>query len=951
MKKLLFLFFTVFLSVLLFSCEQVKEDDGKFIIEEGKLIFLTNEDTVTFSHDFILLFSENDPKLEMRSAGIENVQYNVPTWKGNIKKKNLISETKRLNAESGDGFDDSILSGDVSNRTANLFSAGESFYPQLDYIKEVDEGFDAYFIENEYGKLKVSFRLRKQKPAIEILFEPSINGYFSIGYLGAESFELQSVKEIWQPLIWQEKRFPTQSFLTLAFRSPIPTALVQHVNITYGVVADPEEFPFSPLPNMENSRFGIAVRNKKGMAQPMLFAPVLGGAESYMNKGNQFTFKLIPYASNSNLVGGYADISENIFGFKDYRKNDIASLNTAFENIVDYSLSNYAWFIDSLKGCAYSTDVPGAVKNVSSLNPLELALVTDNKDMYDERAYPIIEYMLSRQKFLFSLDPKQKIQSPSRKMLGPIAPISELTALYNITGKSNPFLIEMAKDEYKTNRIRNLDVEETGKSWNNALAIYQASGEKAYLDEAIRMADEYLENRVNKRQDKFDDSHSKGYFFWTGFTNDWIGLLELYETTGDKKYLEAAHDGARHYAMFCWMSPVIPEDSILVNEGGKAPQYWYLERKGHKQMDAEEEYAPARRLSEIGLTAESSGTSSGHRAIFMTNYAPWMLRLGYYTNDQFLQDIAKAAVIGRYRNFPGYHINTARTTVYEKEDYPLKAHIDLSYNSFHYNHIMPMASMLLDYLVTDAFVRSKGAINFPSEFIEGYAYLQSKFYGHKQGEIYGEKVWLWMPEHILKSSSLELNYLSARSNESLYLAFMNQSNVEVKSVVSLNEQLLNLDPEKTYNIELWINNKKQGSKTTKGDKIEVVVPENGLTVLKINDVKIKTILQEKIVTEERAWKHGYQESEVGNARFMIINVGSFDTNAYVYLRDDDSKFKKVELLEKRMDGSQMSYVDTSFPFEFTLNVPANTNKVSLKIIGTTIEGDTIPGEWVNLSKD
>ncbi len=120
-----------------------------------------------------------------------------------------------------------------------------------------------------------------------------------------------------------------------------------------------------------------------------------------------------------------------------------------------------------------------------------------------------------------------------------------------------------------------------------------------------------------------------------------------------------------------------------------------------------EEWAPAWRLSEIGLTPESSGTSTGHRAIFMANYAPWMLRLGYYAKDPFLKNLGKAAIIGRYRNFPGYHINTSRTTIYEKEDYPLRPHHQLSVNSFHYNHILPMASMLLDYLVTDVFVKSK----------------------------------------------------------------------------------------------------------------------------------------------------------------------------------------------------------------------------------------------------
>src|SRR5690606_23430066 len=294
-------------------------------------------------------------------------------------------------------------------------------------------------------------------------------------------------------------------------------------------------------------------------------------------------------------------------------------------------------------------------------------IVTDNKNIFEKRAYPHIEYMLSREKFLFALDSTQRIQSPSRRLRGPIAPISELSALYNIFGQANPFYKVLAKKEYDTSRVRNLDVEEKGDTWITSLNMYRSIRDDKYLKKAIEGADAYLAVRVEKKQTAFDDEYAGGYFFWPAYTNKWIDLLELYELTKDKKYLKAAQEGARYYTMFTWMAPAIPEDSLItVNKGGKAPHYGYLKSKGHPQMHFPEEQAPAWRLAEIGLTPESSGTSTGHRAIFMANYAPWMMRLGYYTNDDFLKDVAKAAVIGRYRNFPGYHINTARTTAYEK---------------------------------------------------------------------------------------------------------------------------------------------------------------------------------------------------------------------------------------------------------------------------------------------
>ena len=65
--------------------------------------------------------------------------------------------------------------------------------------------------------------------------------------------------------------------------------------------------------------------------------------------------------------------------------------------------------------------------------------------------------MLSREKFLFSLDPKQKIQSPSRLLKGPCAPVSELATLYGITHGASPVLRRLAEQMLSRNRTLNLD--------------------------------------------------------------------------------------------------------------------------------------------------------------------------------------------------------------------------------------------------------------------------------------------------------------------------------------------------------------------------------------------------------------------------------------------------------------------------------------------------------------
>lgn len=917
------------------------------VSKKNKSIVITsNSIQYNFTGEFSILYSSINPDVALRPAGIKDVLYNVPTWAVADESKADLKHSERENGMFGDGFDDKILKGSQSKRTPNLYNAGKIIIAEP--IKVVNKKDSVVFVypSNKYFSLSAVVVFHKNNyPKIKYILSPKQKGYFSIGYTGAPAIKPSAATEIWQPLVWQEKRFPDNAYLTPSFMATLPTTFVNDGKNSIGVLASPEYIPFDPLPVFENSQFGISVRDREGMAKPQVFAPILGSQESLMTPGKQFSFSAYLVVEPKSITYTYEYLARKYFGFKDYRKNDISTLNNVFDNIIDYSMSHYAWFVDSLKGFAYSTDVPEAVKNVSSLHPIELALVTDNPAVFEKRAYPLLEYMLSREKFLFALDSTQKIQSPSRKLRGPIAPISELTALYDIFGKANPFYLKFQKKEYNTNRIRNWDVMEKGDTWITSMNMYKSTRDEAYLKKAIDGANDYLANRVDKEQTAFSDEFAGGFFFWPAYTIKWIDLLELYELTKDKKYLTAAHDGARHYTMFTWMVPAIPKDSLItVNKDGKAPLYDYLKSKGHKQMYLPEEKAPTWRLSEIGLTPESSGTSTGHRAIFMANYAPWMLRLGYYTNDSFLKEVAKAAIIGRYRNFPGYHINTARTTAYEKFNFPMHEHKEQSVNSFHYNHIMPMASMLLDYLVTDAYVRSLGQIEFPSEFIEGYAYLQDKFYGAAKGKLYDEEnINLWMPERLLKTSNIELNYISGRRGDEVFIAFTNQSEGLVNSTIDLNKNILKLTDATEYFVY-----KNGGWEKAVMGKLNVTVPPNGITVIRLKHVNPIVKLQNEVLEKVKSLKNDYAQLDFGNAEAMIICMGTYATKAYIYLKDDDTKFSEVSI-QYQLDGEKPQTITRKvYPFEFTIELPLEKPYISFKLEGVKVNGEKISGNTVNL---
>ena len=112
-----------------------------------------------------------------------------------------------------------------------------------------------------------------------------------------------------------------------------------------------------------------------------------------------------------------------------------------------------------------------------------------------------------------------------------------------MTERRNPLLVDEAEALLGQDRTLNLDQKQDGRRWPNYLAMYRATGRAEYLTQAKVRADEYLKLRLAVRQTSFKDPAAGGMFFWSSFAPMWVDLLELYEETGEKRYLDAAHEG------------------------------------------------------------------------------------------------------------------------------------------------------------------------------------------------------------------------------------------------------------------------------------------------------------------------------------------------------------------------------------------------------------------------
>lgn len=887
----------------------------------------------TLQPQFTVMYREDDPKWGTENAhrlvkGFKGVA-SVPTWKlqGSEKKTpDFFKAAKPIVVKA--------LSGKLENKQIIWnFPAGTDFTLEATFSLPQGTG----------------------EPSVKYTFLPKKTGWYSVGFAGMPQMDAQDADAIWQPYIWQEKRFPQQSFLSAEDMCSLPSVMVEKDGVTFGLVAEPTHFPYElPSASQGNLKFGVLVRNPEGKAQPMIFAPLLGMKASKLpaNEPFSFSFRILMYKGAQ--PDAFRHVAQDMFGFKDYRKNVFFNLNQTIENTIDFAMNDTysGWNADS-RGFDYSTDVQKTVKVVSALHPLSLAIVTDNESIYQKRALPMMEFLMSRQKYLFTIDKTVTRQNASSKMAGPAMEVSELTALNAFYQNRTPVFRYYADSLSHISRSLNLGIISKGDAWPNLLALYRMNGEAPVLEKAKNKADEYIASRITRKATDFSAVEQAAQF-WTDFAPWWIELLDLYEETKEKRYLDAAVEGAKLYMQYVWFYPTIPYKNITVNTGGiVAFRSYEALRDSMPYMHAPEQSVPAWRVSQIGLTPEAANTFASNPAIFLTHYAAHLLRLAYYTHDDFFRSVARSAVVGRYANYPGYDINGIFNTVYSRPDYPLRDYRQISYNQVYYNHVWPQIALLFDYLVSDVYASSKGKINFPGEYAQGYAYLKSKVYGAKPGIFYGDdSVYLWMPKQVLSIDNEQLNYVTAYGNGKFYMVFLNQSNQSVKANVSINPDLV---PVKAGNsIRIWTQNQSPHiSKLTSG-KLNVEVAPKGITAIAIDDVTIVTQFQRKVYNKEdkKLSDNSYKKinSSFGNISSAIYSLGKLNSS-HTWLEASGEQLSKATI-HYRIAGAEkfQTMEDSSYPFEFTIPLKANEQGLELWIEGKTPEGKSLKSNEIILKK-
>lgn len=735
----------------------------------------------------VYLLSSQDPAITFGSF--------FPSWNGSKGKSYFMHDGKKIEMQEPEALLNPFLSGDLSEGIP------------VEATKLNDSSIQVKYLTSDNSVITGLWSLGKNAAhiTVQLQCQAATSGYYSMGLAAFQAMDAARVTNVQLPPMFQYKRISPYPVMLASAMMQQPVAITE-TKVGNGLLStfiSGEINSFSSDWGMsETSSMGFAIRNEANKVQPVAFAPVLGLKNSMMSAGQSFSQTFAIGAIPAGWENALEYISEQVYKVRDYRKQSQTSLTDAIFNMLDLVKNDEASGWDkNMKGFYDIEADPATSPTVAHAAPLAMlssSAITRDEDFYLRRTLPTIEYTLSRSGYRWAtaIVPSSFNNTEKTLQLNPFN--SQFTTAYyeglnRFTDGANPWISNIALPD---NKIRTaLGYSVNIPAWVQELAAYKLTKNSSWLNNAIANADRFITAQVNSNT---ITPLGKGGFYNANFYAYWWDLLDLYETTSDAKYLKAAEYSAFQTIAGIRSVPQVHDTLLTIHPGntyeGNSNLWWKNKEKfrlGFPRTagDAPERKVPESLVSSVGLGFEQPFTyfepNKTVRPVFMSSWAPHLLRLFKFTNREIFQTYARNAVIGRFTNYPGYYA-TGYTDITMQPDFPYKGP-DVS--SIYYHHIPAHLAFSWDYLITEAIQRSSNTISFPFSKQDGFVWFTNRMYGAGKGVVHDDKnVRLWMNRGLIEVSSAEVNYVTAISEDKFYVILLSESAAELPVTVKLSNQ-------------------------------------------------------------------------------------------------------------------------------------------------------------------
>ncbi|MBR3942038.1 MAG: hypothetical protein IKJ55_01665, partial [Clostridia bacterium] len=942
--------------------------------------------------------AEPTQEIVLENEDVKVVFYSVPTAKGPViqneiyAKQNgqyvLTKERKEElgyvvisaeNAQAGYSEDKYTFSTQFKEDGISRLYAGNDLYASglktwfvpIGMEKIADNQLKLLFEDKDGVSLEVIWSLDETKtPLVTMNMVANKEGFYTMGGWEGSEMAYDDISFALAPYRVQGKRIHDDKCLLIEQYLFTPmgtyTTTKNGVQVTKGVVVEPSFIPLRWVYN-DNGIFGINMKGVYGNYRASAFAPVLGTEDSKMNAGDSYTFKYRIVSTTGDWFDTYKYVTQELFDVSDYRENVNTSLTKAIFNTRKLMMDDYYGGWDANNMGHYNMEGMNVTSQGNPMYAMQQYLLTEDENVLTERAIPTIASTLTRGDIHFnSTDRKGGLSYWSFKELPmPIGePIAGFNAnvyggMYEMTRGMVPFLHEYALEK-GTSEVTN----SYGSiaSFSNLLNMYKYTGDKAYLDKAIADADKYLEEVVY--------ATPTSMIAWISFINisyfpNLASLIDIYEITGEQRFLDAAEEVARYLATTLWVPGLDGEKkngTVLANDINEIMKWngdadkdgndsWWAGDKRFRVGRPGEHFSdlssnvnitkltsevPAWIPSRVGLGLEQSTTfqgASGH--ITMNTWAGDLMRLSLYTGDEYYEMLARNVIIGRFSNYPGYKL-TGFTTYQQTEQYPYEGP---DYTAIYAHHITPFLAMLEDFLINQTLLWSNGNIKFPSLRQQGYAYFNSNQYGHEAGKFYDEEnMWAWLDEGIVETGNIQIDFMAAKKDGAVGIAFMNESQQDVTTTISLGEKI----GAYTGSATLYDKTGNIGTVMFTDGKAELTIPARALKAIIIKTDAVKAPAFSKVEYSTTNSKIENTVSTHTNGKGYVLQMSPDGYYAYVYVTDKPNTTKNVTL-SYSIGGETMTKTDDVYPYEFIVKVDDATKPFKYTLSSELLTGEKVSG--------